>query len=71
MYAHTHLCAVPGCTWLVLPKYLMCLAHWALVPRELQDDLYRLRCSSRLDPTYISARTRAIEAIRSAGEVTT
>jgi hypothetical protein len=36
-----HTCHVPHCATACPPKYLTCPAHWKMVPKEMQDEVYR------------------------------
>ncbi len=36
-----HTCPAPGCQRQVSPSYLMCRAHWSLVPTDLARQVYR------------------------------
>lgn len=36
-----HTCHAIGCERACKPEYLMCRAHWFMVPRPLQLDVYR------------------------------
>ena len=49
-----HTCHAPGCDAPCPPRHLMCGACWALVPRDVQAEVYRtvrLR-GSRVDATW-------------------
>lgn len=63
-----HTCHARGCTVLVPPRMLMCLAHWRAVPRALQAAVlatYRPGQEICKDPTeaYLKAAQAAINAV--------
>lgn len=35
-----HTCHIPGCETPCPPRHLFCGTHWAMVPRDLQDEVY-------------------------------
>jgi hypothetical protein len=37
----SHTCHALNCQRRCRPEYLMCLAHWRMVPRSLQNEVYR------------------------------
>lgn len=61
-------CPIAGCTSLVMPGKLLCLAHWERVPRKVQYDVYR--CWATLKkarkPNLVSAALRAYRQARQA-----
>jgi hypothetical protein len=67
--ARRHRCHALGCTAPCPPKHLMCPGHWALVPTDLQAEVYRtasLRGKAR-DKTWAAwwrASHRAMAAVR-------
>ncbi len=63
-----HRCHARGCVRVVPPRMLMCTAHWKMVPRELQREVwrqYRDGQERRKDPTgaYLDAANAAIDAV--------
>ena len=56
----SHACAADGCELTVADDKLMCLAHWRMVPRPLQIDIWRAWRA------VLSARDRArkLEAMK-------
>lgn len=63
-----HTCHATGCTRTVPPKMLMCGRHWAMVPADLQADVwatYRRGQETTKDPSaeYLDAAHAAIEAV--------
>lgn len=36
-----HTCHALGCNAGCSPRWLMCRKHWGMVPRDLQDEVYR------------------------------
>jgi hypothetical protein len=63
-----HLCHAKGCKTPVPPRLLMCGKHWRLVPRPLQQAVWRhYRPGQEVDkePTgaYLDAAQMAIEAV--------
>ena len=63
-----HTCHARRCTKVVQPKMLMCLAHWRLVPKDLQRRVwhtYRTGQEIRKDPTpaYLAAADAAIDTV--------
>lgn len=69
----SHTCHVPGCGVEVRPALLMCGGHWRLVPKPLQDRVWRTyRRGQEVDKQpsadYLAAARAAIEAVmRAAG----
>lgn len=57
----THPCAVPGCGTPIATRLLMCAPHWHLVPKPLQQAVWRTWTHG---PTaaYLEARQAAIDA---------
>lgn len=60
----SHLCHAIGCYAPIPPKLLMCMHHWRLVPRDLQDavwEYYRPGQEITKDPSpeYLLAAFRA------------
>jgi hypothetical protein len=63
-----HLCHARGCGRAVPPRMLMCLAHWRLVPRPLQEAVWATYVPGqevRKDPTgeYLAAARAAVDAV--------
>lgn len=63
-----HLCHAKGCEKEVPPARLMCLAHWRMVPRPLQNRVWATYCPGqeiRKDPSaeYLEAMNAAINAV--------
>ena len=68
MVAHMHLCHAVGCERAVPPRYLMCSAHWGMVPHHLQQRVWATYVRGqevRKDPTpeYLAAARAAINAV--------
>ncbi|HVT78327.1 MAG TPA: hypothetical protein VHD87_14925 [Acidimicrobiales bacterium] len=66
--ARSHHCHAFGCKALVPPRRLMCLRHWRLVPRALQEavwESYRPGQERRMDPShaYLLAAAAAVRAV--------
>jgi hypothetical protein len=66
-----HLCHAQDCTRPVPPKMFMCRTHWFMVPKPMQDRIWRHYVPGqerRKDPTleYLAA---AMEAIRYVAEL--
>lgn len=64
-----HLCHAIGCHTPVPPKMLMCLKHWRMVPRDLQQQVwatYRPGQEDDKNPSeaYMVAQERAVNAVR-------
>lgn len=66
----THKCAAIGCTKQVKEDYLMCYAHWKLVPKDIQDEVWRWFGRLRFQPgdrvvlSFLrQAQRQAIEAV--------
>ena len=63
-----HICHAEGCQVEVLPRLLMCLKHWRLVPRAIQRRVwqeYEPGQEITKDPTpeYLDVMHEAIEAV--------
>jgi hypothetical protein len=63
-----HLCHAIGCARAVPPKMLMCLPHWRMVPRELQQEVWRTyrpgqEIDKRPSVEYIAVQRRAVAAV--------
>lgn len=63
-----HHCHARDCETPVPPKLLMCRKHWFMVPRELQNAVWRYYVPGqeiRKDPTpeYMEAQKAAVEAV--------
>jgi len=68
-----HKCHADGCSKPIAPAYLMCPAHWRMVPAEIQRRIWLLyRPGQEVDkrPTgqYLSAMKDAIAAVAKAEE---
>lgn len=69
-----HDCAVPGCGRQISLAFLMCPAHWAMVPRALQQRVYsawrvwqkdfRSTAAAR---AHRAAKDAAVEAVQKGG----
>lgn len=64
----SHHCHATGCTRDVPPKLLMCYRHWCMVPRPLQNEIWRTYVVGQeitKTPTaeYVIAQKNAIEAV--------
>ena len=64
-----HQCHADGCQVEVPPKMLMCLRHWRMVPRKLQEQVWATyRPGQEIDkqPTtiYLIAQKAAVDAVR-------
>jgi hypothetical protein len=63
-----HLCHAKGCTVEVPPKMLMCRRHWRMVPRDLQDTIWRhFRPGQEIDKNpsaeYMTVQRQAVAAV--------
>lgn len=60
-------CAAEGCQHLVQPGFLMCLAHWRMVPRPAQRDVWKWfrQIGQRTDArhNYQAAVRAAVDAV--------
>ena len=59
---HTHKCPATGCERREPARLLFCRAHWAMVPRPLQDEVLRTWKSGMLRD-YWPARKAAVDAV--------
>lgn len=64
----SHHCHVPTCKLPCPPRYLTCPPHWKLVPKDLQDEVYRTvgKRGKLIDETWAPwwrAQAKAIHAI--------
>lgn len=64
----SHLCHAKGCKAQVPPRLLMCARHWAMVPKDLQQKVWKhYRPGQEIDksPTakYLRAAQKAISAV--------
>lgn len=69
-----HLCHARLCTIPVPPKMFMCIKHWRLVPKELQNQLwasYSIGQEERKDPSelYLEIAHDCIEAVERAESI--
>jgi hypothetical protein len=60
-----HTCHARGCPVSTLPKYFMCRRHWAMLPKEMRDAVWREYHQGqevRKDPTpeYLEVTREAI-----------
>lgn len=67
----TTACPVPHCDRVKNPTHLMCKGHWAMVPKELRDEVWaswklRQKHPKRIGP-HQAAKRAAIESVRNAG----
>lgn len=53
-------CPVPGCERRCSSSYLMCRPHWAKVPKDLQNQVYRTWRNGDL-AEYVEASEAAID----------
>ena len=63
-----HICHAKGCRIVVPPSKFMCLRHWRMVPKKLQDAIWAAYVpgqENRKDPTpeYLEAASAAIAAV--------
>ena len=63
-----HTCHAKGCDIEIEPRRLMCLAHWKMVPRKIQREIWAAYVPGqeiRKDPTraYLDVMERAIDAV--------
>lgn len=63
-----HACHALGCTVQVQAKYLMCRPHWAMVPRQLQGQVWKHyrpgQCEDKQPSVeWLQAARRAIDAV--------
>lgn len=63
-----HSCHLPDCEEVIAPKFLMCAKHWKLVPKELQQEVYRFyrtgqEKTKNPSKNYLQAARRAILAV--------
>jgi hypothetical protein len=57
----THVCPIPTCRVVVPNHLLMCGTHWRMVPRTLQDIVYRhYRSRSKELPQHQAAAIAAV-----------
>jgi len=66
-----HECHATGCREKVHPERLMCIRHWRLVPRALQDAVYRTyrrgQCYDlQVSDEYLVAARHAVQAVEQA-----
>ncbi len=64
----SHHCHAKGCSVLVPPKMLMCYRHWKMVPRPLQNEIWRTyRPGQEISKTpsdeYLVAFDNAVNAV--------
>ena len=65
----SHKCHADGCSKEIPPKLLMCLPHWRMVPRNIQNQIWQhYRPGQELDKrpskAYLIVMNAAIEAVR-------
>lgn len=63
-----HYCHAKGCRTEVPPKLLMCARHWRMVPRSLQQAVWRTyrpgqEVDKRITDRYVEAATAAINHV--------
>lgn len=63
-----HTCHATGCTTVVPPAKFMCLRHWRMVPRKMQQAIWATYVPGqeiRKDPTpeYLDAATSAVRYV--------
>jgi hypothetical protein len=62
----TKRCAALGCGTGISTRMLMCITHWRMVPRKIQDEVYST-CAAMLDDgpmrPYVLATQRAVLAV--------
>jgi hypothetical protein len=72
-----HLCQAYECTIMIPTSMLMCRGHWALVPRAIQDEIwktYRVGQENAVgtdhgpSPEYMTSYHKAVAAVREAEE---
>ena len=68
-HTKSHRCIAEGCVKTVHKRYLMCPAHWKLVPSQVQHQVYTTyRAGQEYDldvsPQYTAAMQQAIAAVR-------
>lgn len=44
-----HICHAKKCTTECKPEFLMCFKHWKMVPKSLQDEVYKHYRSGQCD----------------------
>lgn len=69
--AWTHRCHAAGCETAVAPKLLMCVKHWRMVPRLVQQQVWATyRAGQEVDKRpsrdYLAAADAAIAAVAAA-----
>lgn len=67
----THICHATGCSTPVPPRMLMCLKHWRMVPRSLQDRVwatYRVGQEIDKQPSaeYLEVQKAAVDWVETA-----
>lgn len=65
MTAYLHRCAARNCPCRIKVEFLMCARHWAMVPRAIQNAVYRgYRLRGLTDHTgYDEAVKAAVDAV--------
>jgi len=66
--APLHTCHATGCAVPVEPKFLMCPRHWKMVPRAIQQEVWRrYRVGQEIDkqpsPEYLAVMKQAIDIV--------
>jgi hypothetical protein len=61
--SNTHKCPANGCNAQVPYRMLMCGSHWKLVPRAIQDAVYREYRRETHSAAHIQACKTATEAV--------
>lgn len=64
-------CPVPSCDRVKHPAHLMCRGHWAMVPKDIRDEVWaawklRQKNPDRFGP-HVRAKQAAFDAVRNAG----
>jgi hypothetical protein len=63
-----HMCHARRCGRVVLPRLLMCLRHWRMLPRDLQREVWRAyrpgqEVDKRPSAEYLDVMKRAVDAV--------
>jgi hypothetical protein len=65
-----HRCLAEGCTRQLDARYLMCGVHWAMVPRDVQQEVYAAYTAGQTiataSPAWHTAADKAVAAVRTA-----
>ena len=60
----THRCAIEVCPMEIRRTQLMCIGHWRLVPKPIQQEIYGCFRKRRGGPTHRAAIQRAIASVQ-------